>query len=227
MTLATAIYYAECFAGFSFSLQSIEYYFTANASKLNSMIRLIASLALLLHFAILPSELIILGTNLFLLYRYQGPYNGGSDCIGNLLLISLTATHCFHEIYYKELVTGYFAIQLIYSYFQSGYVKLANAEWRNGSALRDVFLVTAYPRTEAIREWGYHVRILCVMGWAIMLFEILFPLTLLSKTTLLIALCLGMLFHLANALLFGLKRFFWIWFSGYPLLIWFQERINS
>jgi hypothetical protein len=32
-------------------------------------------------------------------------------------------------------------------------------------------------------------------------------------------------FHLANACLFGLNRFLWIWLAAYPPLLWFQERV--
>ena len=36
---------------------------------------------------------------------------------------------------------------------------------------------------------------------------------------------LATLFHLGNALLFGLNRFFWIWLAAYPALLWFQQRV--
>jgi hypothetical protein len=38
-------------------------------------------------------------------------------------------------------------------------------------------------------------------------------------------LALAAAFHLANACLFGLNRFFWVWLAAYPSLIWLQHRI--
>ena len=58
-----------------------------------------------------------------------------------------------------------------------------------------------------------------------MLFELAFPLTVLSRPALLAGLAVAALFHGANACLFGLNRFFWIWLCAYPSLLWLQERV--
>lgn len=58
-----------------------------------------------------------------------------------------------------------------------------------------------------------------------MLFELAFPLALATRPTLVAALALAALFHLANACLFGLNRFFWTWLAVYPALIWLQGRL--
>jgi hypothetical protein len=63
------------------------------------------------------------------------------------------------------------------------------------------------------------------MSWAVMLFEIAFPLTLISQPTLMVGLALAAVFHLANACLFGLNRFFWTWLAVYPAIVWLQGRV--
>jgi hypothetical protein len=63
------------------------------------------------------------------------------------------------------------------------------------------------------------------MSWAVMLFELAFPFTLLTQTTLIIGLAIATTFHFANACLFGLNRFFWIWLAAYPSILWLQYRI--
>lgn len=63
------------------------------------------------------------------------------------------------------------------------------------------------------------------MSWAVMLFELVFPLALVSQPTLIAALTIAALFHLANACLFGLNRFFWTWIAVYPILFWLQARL--
>ena len=63
------------------------------------------------------------------------------------------------------------------------------------------------------------------MSWAVILFELVFPLTLLSRQTLVAGLVVAATFHLANACLFGLNRFFWTWLSVYPAILWLQARL--
>jgi hypothetical protein len=58
-----------------------------------------------------------------------------------------------------------------------------------------------------------------------MLFELAFPATLFHPASLVAGLVLAALFHLANAVLFGFNRFFWIWLAAYPSILWFQQRV--
>ena len=62
-------------------------------------------------------------------------------------------------------------------------------------------------------------------GRAVVLFELAFPLGLLSARLLAVMLALAAAFHLANALLFGLNRFLWTWLSAFPALWWLQGRL--
>lgn len=163
--------------------------------------------------------------SLFILRRFQGPYNGGSDRMGMLILCCLMLAHILSTDYWKELAFGYLALQLILSYFISGAVKIVNPEWRNGRALQDVFQFSAYPASESIRGWSQYPKLLFGMSWAVILFELLFPLAFLMQSALPAALCIAALFHLANLFLFGLNRFFWVWLAAYPSILWLQDRI--
>jgi hypothetical protein len=113
----------------------------------------------------------------------------------------------------------------VLSYFIAGWVKIVNPQWRDGRALQDVFRFSAYPVSEDLRNWADRPRLLCLMSWAVMLFELLFPVTLLTQTSLIIGLAIAAMFHFANACLFGFNRFFWIWLAAYPSLLWLQQRI--
>jgi hypothetical protein len=126
---------------------------------------------------------------------------------------------------WRAVAFGYLAAQLTLSYFISGWVKIINPDWRGGVALRDVFSFSAYPVGENLRGWADHPGLLRVMSWAVMGFELLFPLCLISRPALIVGLAVAAMFHFANACLFGLNRFFWIWLAAYPSLIWFQERL--
>ncbi|CUI30159.1 HTTM domain-containing protein [Cognatishimia activa] len=162
-------------------------------------------------------------SSLILLHRFGGPYNGGADKMTILITTCLSAAHLFPD--WAELAMAYLAVQLVLSYFVSGYVKIKNPDWRSGQALIDVFRFSAYPVSERLRGWAGQPRVLWLMSWSVIGFEVIFPLTLLHPLALWIGMAVAATFHFANACLFGLNRFFWIWICAYPSLIWFQERV--
>ena len=159
------------------------------------------------------------------LARFQGPYNGGSDRMGLLALWCLALSQLMPTQAWREVVFGYLGVQLTLSYFISGWVKIVNPDWRSGRALRQVFRFSAYPVSERLRRWAERPRLLRAMSWAVMLFEIAFPLTLVSQGSLAAGLAVAAAFHLANACLFGLNRFFWTWLATYPAIFWLQDRL--
>jgi hypothetical protein len=225
MMLSEAIRLTEMLMGFAFAQQSIEHLYTQPDNRKLFAPRLLLAVLLIagLHTALTSAALLLLG--LLLLQRFQGPYNGGSDRMGLLMLCCLCLTHWLPTQRWREIAFGYLALQLVLSYFMSGWVKVVNPAWRNGQALRDVFAFSAYPVSESLRRWAGRPRLLLMMSWAVMLFELLLPWSLFSATSLYVALFIAASFHFANACLFGLNRFFWIWLAAYPSLLWFQQRI--
>ncbi len=184
-------------------------------------------LCLGLAFGIYPAVMLLglLGIAVWLLNCYAGPYNGGSDRMTLLVLMCLVATHLAPSKTLQELALGYLSVQLVLSYAVSGWVKLKNPDWRDGMALADVFRFSAYPVSEGLRANADRRMLVLIASWAVIGFEVLFPLVLLSSWTLAVGLGIAASFHFANACLFGLNRFFWIWLSAYPALIWFQDRL--
>ncbi|WP_282091988.1 HTTM domain-containing protein [Epibacterium ulvae] len=165
------------------------------------------------------------GISVLMLHRFQGPYNGGSDKMTILILSCVSLAHLAPNVFWAEMALAYLAVQLVLSYFVSGWIKIINPEWQSGRALSDVFRFSAYPVSEGLRDWADRRLVLFLMSWAVMLLEVLFPLTLLNAQALQLALLCTAAFHLSNACFFGLNRFFWIWLCAYPSLIWFQERV--
>jgi hypothetical protein len=163
--------------------------------------------------------------SLVMLQRFQGPYNGGADRMGILALWCLTLSRWLPTEAAREMAFGYLGVQLVLSYFIAGWVKISNPDWRKGKALRQVFAFSAYPASEGLRDWAQRPKLLFVMSWAVMLFELAFPLTLASRPTLAFGLAFAAMFHLMNACLFGLNRFFWTWLAVYPAMLWLQGRL--
>ena len=165
------------------------------------------------------------GLSLLILQRFQGPYNGGSDRMGLLALWCLTLSRLMPTPALQEVFFAYLGLQLLLSYVISGWVKVINPDWRAGLALQHVFQFSAYPVSEGLRRWADRPRLLMIMSWAVMGFELAFPLTLLSPVALTVGLVIAGGFHLANVCLFGLNRFFWTWLAVYPALVWLQARL--
>lgn len=225
MTFDHAVSLTQMLLGFAFAMQSIEHFRADGSERWLYLSRFVLALGLLFGVYIdivLPLLFVVI---ILTLHRFQGPYNGGSDRMGILIVTCLCLTHFAPSGQWQAIAFGYLAIQLILSYFISGWVKIVNPEWRSGLALRDVFQFSAYPVSESLRNWQYSPQLLLIVSWAVIIFELIFPLALLSQTTLIIALVIAAMFHFSNACFFGLNRFFWTWISAYPSLLWFQERV--
>ena len=225
MTLDTALRLTEVLLGLAFAQQSIEHIKLYPNEHSLFIPRLLLSVLLILGFQSnwVVSLLLIYG--LAILHRFQGPYNGGADRMGLLILCCLCLVHFAPTPRWQEIAFGYLAIQLILSYFISGWVKVVNRDWRSGLALSDVFQFSAYPVSEQLRLLVKYPNFILFISWAVIIFELLFPFSVFSSTSLVLALIIAALFHFANACLFGLNRFFWIWIAAYPSILWFQYRI--
>jgi len=225
MTYETAARLTEIFLALTFIQQGLEHLVHFRKEQGLFAVRIVLAVLVISGLAS-PWPLVGLAlSSLIFLQRFQGPYNGGSDRMGLLALWCLTASRLMPDLKAQEVFFGYLAAQLILSYFISGWVKVVNPDWRSGRALRDVFQFSTYPVTEDLRRFADRPRLLLVMSWAVMGFELVFPLSLLSQPSLILALVIAGTFHLANACLFGLNRFFWTWLSVYPAILWLQDRI--
>ncbi|MDE1153681.1 MAG: HTTM domain-containing protein [Micavibrio sp.] len=225
MTLDFAIRLTEILLGLALLQQSLEHCRAPLREQLLFMPRALLCILLILGVQAWWVSLALVALGLLILRCFNGPYNGGSDRMSLLILCCLCLILFMPALKGQEVIFGYLALQLVLSYFISGLVKIMNPEWRNGRALQDVFSFSAYPASEALRAWAQRPRLLCVMSWGVMLFELLFPLTLLTQATLIAGLVIAAIFHFANACLFGLNRFFWIWLAAYPSILWLQHRI--
>ncbi|OYU70189.1 MAG: hypothetical protein CFE28_09400 [Alphaproteobacteria bacterium PA2] len=225
MTYADAIRLTEVLLCLTLIQQGLEHLRGGKTEKLLFLIRTALTVPVILGLGS-PWPLAAMAVlSLFILHRFQGPYNGGSDRMGLLALWCLTLSRLAPGQNLKEVIFAYLGAQLMLSYLISGWVKVVNPDWRSGRALADVFQFSAYPVSEELRTWADRPQVMFVMSWAVMLFELTFPLTLVSPMALTFGLVIAALFHLANACLFGLNRFFWTWICVYPALIWLQGRL--
>ena len=225
MSLDLAVRLTEILLALAFLQQSVEHLHAPKNEQRLFLARIMLSVFLLLGFQAQWVSLGLVALGVFILKRFQGPYNGGSDRMSLLILCCVCLVYFMPTVQLQEGVFGYLALQLVLSYFIAGCVKIINPDWRTGRALQDVFRFSAYPVSESFRAWANWPRLLCAMSWCVMLFELFFPFALLAQKTLIVGLSIAVVFHAANACLFGFNRFFWVWLAAYPSIFWLQHRI--
>lgn len=225
MTQDLALRLTEVLLGLAFIQHSLEHMAGPRDERWLFGLRFLLSVWLISGVMSHLALLALLVNAFAVLWRFQGPYNGGSDKMTFLILFCLCIAAWLPPGPMRDVAFGYLAVQLVLSYFISGWVKVRRVEWRTGQALQDVFTISAYPVGENLRALARSPRLIRAGGWAVMVFELAFPVALFHQGALITALVPAVLFHLANACLFGLNRFFWIWPAAYPSLIWLQDRL--
>lgn len=226
MSLDIAIRLTEILLSVALIQQSLEHLFGLPDERPHYLVRL--GLSVLLILGIQPQWvcLALFINALFILWRFQGPYNGGSDLFSLLMITCLCVLHFLPSPRWQEYVFGYLAVQTIFSYLKSGWAKVIHRDWRTGQALRDVFAFSVYPISEATRAWMGRPRLIRAMSWAVILFELMFPLVLVSHIALAVGLLVALCFHIGNFILFGFNRFVWVWVAAFPSVIWLQARLG-
>jgi len=204
--------------------------FKPSVHQFHLVLRLLAAGVLAVQGASLPLIVFLFVGNLLILIRWRGAFNGGSDFLTLVVLTGLLISQVVGAM--GNVALGwqagfwYIAIQAITSYFMSGAVKLLRSEWRNGSAMT-IFLNGAIygplSTTHPLRNtW------LAMMGsWGFIVWEILFPLSLLDPRLAAVFCAVAALFHFLVFWFFGLNRFFWAWLCSFPAIIWCSAQFSA
>jgi hypothetical protein len=164
------------------------------------------------------------GATLGLSVRFRGTYNGGSDAMLLVVLLALALVRTDPRLALAGL--GYAAVHLVLSYAISGVAKLREPRWRDGTALDTLVRLPQYgvpPRLIAIlTRPAAKLATFAMLG-----FECAFPIALLDPTVCVVALVGAAVFHLVNAIVFGLNRFLWAWLAAFPALLFWVERLHA
>lgn len=224
LPLELAMRWTEILLGIALLLPSLEHLTAHGKERLLFAARALLAIALFSGIAAPWVCLALVVVSILILHRFEGPYNGGADRMGLLVLLCLTLAQWLPQQNWKELAFGYLGLQLTLSYFISGWVKIKNPDWRTGRALRDVFAFSAYPVAENMRALADRPKLLLAGSWLVIICELLFPFSLISYITLIPFLVLAASFHTSNALFFGLNRFVLAWIAAYPSILWLQAR---
>jgi len=196
--------------------------FTLSAPHFTSL--LVLRVAMILVAMLAPTTqlfLFLFGTQLFILIRFRGAFNGGSDYLTTLALALVWISHSFPQNpWVSQICLLYLGLQVCLSYFISGLAKLKVPAWRSGRALSEFLQSSKYLIP---KSWQNRARdnsaLLRVGSWSVLAFELSFPIALLDPRLCWLWMTAGIFFHLMNYRIFGLNRFFWIWIACYPALL--------
>lgn len=158
-----------------------------------------------------------------LIFSYRNILGGdGSDHLLNLLFVVIFIMTVFDSNKNVKQYSIYFvAAQSMLAYFTSGLVKLVSPEWRSGKALYGIFNTETYGNATVsgfLKTAPNEISL--ILSWTVIAMETMFPLVILLPTNLsLFFLVWGIIFHVINAVLMGLNRFFWAFLATYPSII--------
>jgi hypothetical protein len=187
------------------------------------VLRLLLAVALMAGWHGLWVSAPLMAIALLLLLRWRGAFNGGSDFMTLAGLSGLLAVDVISPWWGGELGwragLWWVTLQLLTSYFMSGWVKLKHRGWRDGSAL-PLFLDTGVYGPLATDSLLRRPLVARCVSWGFILWEGLFALVFVDVRLAWMACLLGALFHFLVFAYFGLNRFFWAWLATYPALIY-------
>lgn len=209
------------------SLQSLEFLWlhfsktlpTKNATLLTLDI---ASLIFSATLFFVPESAFVLMIVYFIRYVfYRGPFNGGSDAMTHILLLTLSVGVLFstQSVLFRAALL-YLGLQTILSYFVAGVVKLRSPAWWKGLSLKFILVNSPYPIPSRVKKLFVEGPWSVIFSWGILIFEVAFPTVLLSFPAALVFLSVAFFFHLANAFVLGLNRFFWAWIAAFPAIFY-------
>jgi len=192
--------------------------------------RLVALISLVALGANLFNVTFLFISNLAVLIRWRGAFNGGSDFMTLVVLTGLLISQWIGYFGNTELgwqaCFWYVTIQSITSYFVSGAVKLLRAEWRNGSAMT-IFLNAAIHGPLGQKHLLRKPWLASMGSWTFILWECAAPLALLHTQWAMMFCLIAALFHFLVFWFFGLNRFFWAWLASFPAIVWCAGQFTS
>jgi hypothetical protein len=172
------------------------------------------------------AALLLFVSQLAICVRFRGTFNGGSDYMTMVVLSALTIAGLFpRSPTLVRACLGYVCAQLVLSYVIAGVAKLRQGAWWNGSLLKTLVATSRYGTPSWLAKAVG--RVAPLLSWLVMLFECAFPIALAGPRAALAFTVTGALFHLGNALTFGLNRFLFAWAAAYPALLHFSGALAA
>lgn len=161
----------------------------------------------------------ILMLSIIQLSRWRGFFNGGSDSMTFVILLSCVFMGFFLEEQKIQLgFLWYIALQATLSYFVAGVSKAKSKSWWNGKELSLLMTHTSYAIPMTVKNFLNRPLGAKLASLGLILFECSFPLAFINKQFAIVYLSAAVIFHLINFYVLGLNRFFFAWIAAYPAI---------
>lgn len=185
------------------------------------LVRLICSLLLILFFSYNWIFLIFL-IIAQLIFNIRNIYTlSGADQMQSIILFGVFISS-FNTNGSIALLSFYFiTIQLLLSYFFTGFHKIKSKNWRNGQALLLVLNSETFGNQKLLKFLYKNNNIAIFFCWLIMISQLTFVFSFFIFPQLtIIYLAVFFIFHLSIAFFMNLNHFFWVFISTYPIVFY-------
>jgi hypothetical protein len=178
-----------------------------------------------------PAAGIAFAASLLVSVRFRGRENGASDAMTNLVLLALCIASVGAvvgvgvDVDVEQLAVGFVAAQALLSYVAAGLAKLRSPSWRRGTALAAFVSVERFGVPQTLRRVLAQPIIGAVAGFVVVAWQLASPLALTSTWAAVSFCVVGLFFHAANFVAFGLNRFVFAWAATYPAIVWCATRL--
>lgn len=192
--------------------------FIMNEKYFTSMMKVRLELSIVLFlFPYLTWLFVFLFLSTFLVtLRWRGSFNGGSDYLMLIILLTLCVGLIIPGL--AKAALWYITIQVLSSYFLAGLHKVRKEKWSRGIAVAQFVNSPNYDPPSFVVRIINNTSMAKIITWAVLVFELAFPLAIINSKLCAMFLVMGFCFHLGNFVVFGLNRFFWVWTASYPAL---------
>ena len=125
-----------------------------------------------------------------------------------------------------ELCVWFLAGELTLSYLIAGVAKMRSPLWRKSYALNGIFSTRIYGHEAIYHLVTKHSFIPLILCWGTLVFELGFPMALLSQELCIMFCLAGIGFHLFNAIFMGLNTFLFSFLATYPAFIFCMLKLQ-
>ncbi|MFD2909765.1 hypothetical protein ACFSX9_13590 [Flavobacterium ardleyense] len=202
--------------------QRLPYLFSFKGYFALMIIRLICLLLLLLSF---HWSLFLLLFIIQLIFNLRNIYSlSGADQMQNIILFGLLIISFNINSNIASLTVFFISVQMLLSYFFTGFHKIKSKKWRNGDALLLVLNSETFGNSTFQKLLYNNKFISIIISWVIILVQLSFIIVLFINPQLTVYfLTILFLFHLSIAFSMGLNHFFWVFVSSYPIIYYLSK----
>jgi hypothetical protein len=144
-----------------------------------------------------------------------------------ILFSGLTLAHAAQTNFGRSSALWFIALQCAICYAANGIHKLRSSVWRSGAAIRSVMATATFGG----RRYAVVLARLPVLGcfvcWAVIAWEVLFPLSLLTPAAGVVFVSIGIAFHVATAVAMRLNNFLWAFPAAYPAVMYCGAQLHA